>query len=504
MSMQHDISIEKLIQEAEVFIPEPPISLLSKTLDFQQYPIDALGEALRNAAKAINEKIQAPMSICAQSVLAAASLSVQHIADIELPTDQTRPISNFFLSVGDSGERKSSVDNEALKGVKKFERENAEKFKQQCKDWKVKHKLWENAAKKLQGTEVNFALLEAHLKAEPKKPLRAILIVDDSTIEGLVKCFSEGRSSLGLFTSEGGQFLGGYSLKENLLNTCAILSKFWDGSPQKSLRASRGEMILDDCRLSTHLMIQPKMAREFLSNPQLRDQGILTRFLCVHPPSATGTRFFKEVSDASKTSLDVYHTRIQRLLESSINLDNQREKQEKRILKLTQKAKIIWISFSNEIEQLIAPDNELEPVKGLANKLAEHAARLAGIIALFENPDCTDIDDSIMDKGIRLAQFYAYELLRITEAYQVPEVIMNAEKIRQWLQEGWKEEFVSIPDIQQLGPNSFRNHNHKIREALQVLEAHNWLIKLFEGKTIQGKKRAEVWRIVRSTDENPS
>ena len=59
---------------------------------------------------AIQDKVQAPIAICAQSVLAAATLAVQGRADVQLPTGQSRPISGYFITVAGSGERKTSAD----------------------------------------------------------------------------------------------------------------------------------------------------------------------------------------------------------------------------------------------------------------------------------------------------------------------------------------------------------------------------------------------------------
>ena len=85
------------------------------------FPIDALGGVLAPAARAIHDRVQAPQAICGQSVLAAATLTVQGHADVELPTGQKRPLTNFYLTIAATGERKTSVDAEALGPVRKRE-----------------------------------------------------------------------------------------------------------------------------------------------------------------------------------------------------------------------------------------------------------------------------------------------------------------------------------------------------------------------------------------------
>lgn len=51
-----------------------------------------------------------------------------------------------------------------------------------------------------------------------------------------------------------------------------------------------------------------------------------------------------------------------------------------RCFALSSGARGLWIAFSNHVEQAITPNGTLEPVRGLANKLPEHAARLAAVL----------------------------------------------------------------------------------------------------------------------------
>src|SRR5215204_4331959 len=100
---------------------EPPRPLRPELSPPDAFPLSALGDVLGAAAKAIHDKVQAPIAVCAQSVLAAATLAVQARADIQLPTGQARPISGYFITVAGSGERKTSADREALWPISRHE-----------------------------------------------------------------------------------------------------------------------------------------------------------------------------------------------------------------------------------------------------------------------------------------------------------------------------------------------------------------------------------------------
>jgi hypothetical protein len=69
---------------------------------------------------AIEVKTQAPAALVMQSVLAAASLAVQAHADVET-LGGSAPLSLFFLSVAESGERKSSADKLAIAPIADWE-----------------------------------------------------------------------------------------------------------------------------------------------------------------------------------------------------------------------------------------------------------------------------------------------------------------------------------------------------------------------------------------------
>ena len=103
--------------------PEPPRALMRELPPADPFPADALGSVLGSAAAAIHDKTQAPVAICSQSVLAAGTLAVQGHNDVVLPTEQARPISNYFLSIAQTGERKSAADGHALRPIR--ERESA-------------------------------------------------------------------------------------------------------------------------------------------------------------------------------------------------------------------------------------------------------------------------------------------------------------------------------------------------------------------------------------------
>ncbi len=493
---------------------EAPMPLAKGWGVAEPYPVDALPPVLRNAALAINDKVQAPPAICAQSVLAAATLAVQGHADVLLPTGDKKPLSCFFVSVAESGERKSSVDSEAMRSVRLREKELDELYKLDMKDHKDAKDAWEAernriksgklhpASKSSCGSGITGVAAVASKKAalvalgdEPEAPLVPMLTCSEPTYEGLLRLYKEGHPSLGIYSAEGGQFLGGHGMsKDNKMKTATSLSELWDGDPIKKVRAGDGADRFVGRRLSMHLQMQPIIARVLMADDMLMGQGYLSRTLVVVPQSTSGTRFSKMPDPASAIALDVYHARMGYLLNLPVPLaKGARNELDPRGLPFSEEAQREWFRFADEVEAKVGHDGEYEQIKGLANKLPEHAARLAAVMALVEDDTCVEISSQHLASAIRLAAHYASEALRVYGASKVPAEVELAQRVLHWLQNHWKQPLVSLANI-------YKNTNYAssaktARVAVDVLVAHGWLKPHDGGAIINGERRKEAWQV---------
>jgi Protein of unknown function (DUF3987) len=132
----------------------------------------------------------------------------------------------------------------------------------------------------------------------------------------------------------------------------------------------------------------------------------------------------------------------------------------------------------------------------LANKLPEHAARLAAVLTMFADPAAKEIGLEAVENGIKLSRHYADEALRLFEGAKMDAKLRQAARLLEWLQQSWNEPIVSLPDIYQRGPN-FIGSRKTALELVAVLEAHGWLHKIPGGSVIAGEHRRQVWRIAR-------
>jgi hypothetical protein len=170
---------------------------------------------------------------------------------------------------------------------------------------------------------------------------------------------------------------------------------------------------------------------------------------------------------------------------------------------MTTEAQAMWRDFADSIEGELGASGKLRPVTGLANKIPEHAARIAGVLALFDNLDVPELDKFALSRGIKLATWYLGEALRLAEVGHVSDEVRLGEALLTWLQESWPQKtddggrLVSPPDVYSSGPHSIRE-KAVAQKALGVLSDHGWLVKLEGAHRVNGVMRREVYAM-RST-----
>jgi hypothetical protein len=494
-------TIGAAIEAARPVEAEPPRPLGRELPPASAFPVDALGP-LSSAASAIHDVTQAPLAICGASVLAAGALAVQAHADVELPTGQRRPTSLFVLSIAASGERKSTVDGRALWPVRKREAALREAHAHGAASYENARAAWEEARKraladrKRAGTGDIRVALDA-LGPAPAEPLVPMLTVPEPTMEGLAKLLAAGQPSVGIFTAEGGQFIGGHAMSDDArLRSAAGLNALWDGEPLRRVRAGDGSSELPGRRVSLHLMAQPDVAAGFMSDPMLADTGLLGRMLPTAPDTTAGFRMWREPDPASEHAIGTYGARLLGLLERPAPLsDGTRNVLAPRLLPLSAKARQLWIAFVNNAETQLAPGGELESIRPLGNKAAEHAARMAAVLAMVSDPAAGDVDGEHMAFGIRLAEHFLAEALRLAAVGKVHPDIRLAQRTLEWLRSSWRQQAVSLPDLYQRGPPGIRDKKTAHRTA-SILEDHGYLVALPDGATIDGTRRREAWGVV--------
>jgi hypothetical protein len=455
------------------------------------FPVEALGPVLGPAAKAIQQLTQAPMALCGNSVLAAASLAVQAHADVLLPLGQSRPLSLFIFTIAESGERKSTTDRLALAAAWEYEAQLREAFETDITMYERDYLAWtksqEAMVRKAKGDQEAIKSGHDALGPAPRRPRDPLLTAGDLTAEGLTKAFASGQSSMGLFTAEGALFTDGHAMtKENLRRSAAALNGFWDGEPVRRVRAGEGVTTLVGKRLSAHILIQPLAAMAFLGNPNLTDVGFVARFLVCYPDSTIGRRFWKDPQPEDRATVEVYKARLLALHNRRPTL---RPDGERPLLPFSRPALRLWTRFYDEVERRLLDEGEFSGIRALASKAAEHAARIAGVLTIVDNDCPSEIGLVEMGKALLLMGFYLSQALRLTSTVNVDPDVSLAKRTHEWLLQRDVGSF-KLSEVYQNGPSGVRKRSDAERIVSKMVELG--LAKLLEGSVDKGG----VWRVI--------
>lgn len=494
------------------FRGEGPQPLLRPMPNSADYPKNALGP-LREAVEAVQGMTLAPIAIPAQSALAVASLAVQGFANVETLSGGFAPPSLYAMTIARSGERKSSCDAPLMASLRAFEREQDKAKREAQTKWRNAQSLWKGErdriladAKNGKGEKRVAAEVDLdRLGAEPLAPPSTDRTVKEPSFEGLTRLYVEGQSSVGIFSDEGGQFIGGYAMNsDNRLKTMAALNDLWQGNPIQRTRAGDGAYTLFGRRLAVHLMLQPDVALGLLSDTTAIGTGFLPRCLVTEPPSTIGTRLSSLIR-RDEGALDRFSDRLRTILETPMPMDPETRELHPRELHLAPDARALLVAFADTIEREQRTGASLAHVTGFASKSAEQAVRIAGVLTLWGDLMAPAIPVQTMANGIVLAQFYLAEAVRLSDTALISTETAQAEALRLWLLDRWPEQAqrldrdpatITPKDAMQYGPNALREAK-TARKLMAVLADSGWLVELPDGPVIGGMTRKLAYQIVR-------
>lgn len=465
------------------------------------YPVDALPEAIRQAVEEVQTFTQAPVELVAASALTALSVAGQQIADVRRDSGLSGPVSLYFVTVAESGERKSSVDSVFAQPIREQERAAREASAGEIANHAAAMTAWEASreaasgklkkaaidGKELAGATADLANVEGGKPTPPRVPR---WLYSDTTYEKLTRNLAGNWPAAAIVSSEGGAVLGGHSLgKDSAMRTMSAINELWSGSPLTIDRATSGSYCVRNARLTVGLQVQPSVLASFMDRERnSRGSGFLARFLFSAPISTQGRRQFRAAPQVWR-ALDPFNARIAELLATVPNIDADGGLCLP-LLDFTPEAKASWVDWYNLIEAQLGPTGELANVRDLASKAADNIARMAALFHIFEHGASGAIGIEAVQAAAPIIVWHLDQGRNYLGAFNVSPATANAAALDRWLIDTCEREGVSeIPrrKVQQFGPGPVRDkaalsaaleelaENHRARE---VREGRQKLIRL--------------------------
>ncbi|OQB35179.1 MAG: hypothetical protein BWY09_02406 [Candidatus Hydrogenedentes bacterium ADurb.Bin179] len=469
-------------------------SLIKPIPEPEPYPVDALGADLAAVVDAISEYTAVPAAMAAQSILAAVALAVQKHGNLTID-GRVSPASLFCMTVAQTGDRKTAVDAVALSPHRDWQDAEHIEYLRLMQDYERDLRAYKAALKRAESSKNKdrYAMANA-MKAvgdPPVMPLAPSLLIGNMTSEGLHRQLNEALPYSGVFSDEGGSLIGGFAMnRENVLRTLAEFSSLWGISNELRVRAGAGLTNTRGKRLSMHVMAQPDVARILFGQQIAHNQGFLPRLLVTWPETLRGTRMYRRGDLSAFPAVTRYNQRVKTILETPVDyLEGRPGCLDPRNIPLSNEAYETWIEYHNRVESQNSPDGPLDCISGWASKAAEHAARIACVLSLYDRLDVDSISLERMQDGIRLADFYLAEMYRTHAQGENDADVLRADTLLQFMR-------AHVDEVENVFPSKYllQYGPYAIRDAIALEETLLLLQSAGTAAPIPGS--GKKWRLI--------
>lgn len=440
---------------------------------------EAIGEAERN--------IKAPKELAACSALAIMSLSCQGLYDVRSPLGGAIPLSLSLMAIAVSGLGKTPMLRALSARIYEFQDCLLAERDLELSKFKSGHDIWleilkahksklKACVKSGKSVDVVVNAIEAHQRIEPRVPLKLKFLNEDVTIQALFGSMNEGLSSIGWISSEASGILesGAFQHFDKICST-------WSGDGVRVGRVSADSYQIPDARLTTCLMVQPKIFDSFikLKGEVAHGVGLTSRFLFCRPRTTQGARSWDD-GVQSWDACNRFQLRAIELLSEYIELRRQGIGERREII-LSSRAREIFINERNRIEKEISEEGAYGWSPGHASKLAENMIRIAAVFHVFEGRD-GELSETTMRAAIELGYWFSRQYAKIFN----PDTLLenDASVLHSWLRrqyEKTKSRRIDMVDVSRNCPNRLRS-SERLRELYERLERDGIIRRVLEGK----------------------
>lgn len=380
------------------------------------YPIEAFHAAVRDAIWEVLDQVQAPDALVAVSALTGMAIACQANVDVMLPSGLRRPCSMYTALIGQSGERKTTVDDLISAPIYAYDQKHAASDADMQAHYRASLRLWQatnNALqrkidKSAQGTvnvkQYHDEVMEQE-RREPNKPVLKQIIYQSITERPLLEALHGHGKSIAILSDE-----GEIVLKSGAMKKMGILNKAWDGKPL-SLDLVDVRVRVVDPRISISFMVQEEVIEEFLGKRSriARGSGHLARYLIAWPASTVGFRKMT-LGDHAWIHLPEFHKRITELLDEA-DL-RQANNQPRTLLEFCTEAKELWAESYDWIEKGQRPGGRFYSIKDFASKALELAGRVAAILHYFNRLE-SEIGRETLQRALTIVGWHLDEFNRL-------------------------------------------------------------------------------------------
>jgi len=415
------------------------------TLPTQEEPnffLDNLSSLMAATVRNIQAATQAPIDMISAQCIGVAAAACQWIYSVELPHGDHVPVSLNLATLGASGERKSATTKFSAKPLIDFDSILMAIYEARMKEYEADMSRWtlkldvlkkelQKAIRKGIETSELEQNLNIHLCLEPVKPKRGRIIYRDSSPESVKNGMRDNHPFGLILMDEAGHFFEGA-----MVRLFELLNDLWGGSDLIVDRVSTGSFHVKSPRFSISIMLQSEIFAESLKKKprELRDSGLLARFLICYPASTQGYRT-APVENPDMQGLERFYARITDLLERTF-IDGGASMGERQVLSFDERAKQALKVFDHEIEMELLPGGRFCEMRDFASKMLEHTCRLAAIFHVMDDRPGLEIAEGDVQRAYAIVDWYAVQFYNLVVLQMAPaQDQRDAETLLAWMQQ---------------------------------------------------------------------
>lgn len=402
-------------------------------------PLNAFGNVVSVAAAQITlfatvleeaeKNTAAPFDLLFLSMLSAAAISAQGVADVLMPYGELSPLSLIIFGTGAPGSGKSPAILYFHSSISDFTKKKYEEFREDFENYDRAIVGWSDekagiskaiVGARSKGMDVSQLRKEQddHLRSRPVEPMHPRILIADISQEKLVTLLAE-SPTVGLVSAEAERVFSGH-----VTRVLALFNEAWDGVVLDRLRVSSESVRAEAPRLTLTLFGQPEVFEDFVSNKGKKGRylGFLARALIVRSGTQVDeTRYH----DGPKVfvATNAFRARVNELLCEAWEVSAGLRKRV--VLKLTPEAEVRWKQIRGQIQREMVDGGRFSNAKDYASKLTINTVRVAAIIHLIEKFD-GDISVSTLNVAFGICNASAEEFLDIFAAKYTRKQLVDA------------------------------------------------------------------------------
>lgn len=363
-----------------------------------RFPSELLPEDCARLVETYAASLPAPVDYAACAMLGSASAAVVGRIRVQPWPGYQEPVQLFQCMGGKSGTKKSSVLNKFKEPLEAWTNEQNKTIRQHNRDQQRRRDALDKQIKasKNEHEQVSLGQKRDAIEDEPLHPE----FVSDSTPEAVALNMSKQGGNAIIYSDEGGfvNVIAGktYGGKDSTPNVDPILQAF-DSVPLNIARASGTRIVIPNANLTITLGMQPLLIRRLTEDTNLNGRGFPQRALFYLPEQLLGVDLL-HLPTCPDPLFASWGAKLIALAQCHPNGG---------VLALTKDAVARFNDHRQDMENRQMADlGGNEALGGWARKAHGKTARLAGLLALLEDPAATIVEESHIRAAIALMNSY--------------------------------------------------------------------------------------------------